>query len=643
MTRDQDEVFELRLDWALGEREGRATPPDVVDAVMAQLDPAAAAPRRATSTWLVAALVLLGVGAVFAVSWAKNGSAPWPVDPNEAGAPTHQDPFPVPAFVEVRDVADIDALPQGTAAVALIGLDDASVEQLRRRFRYLHSLRLDGGAFTKKSYFEAASFHYLRYLDVAGCPSITGADIADIIANRVIHDLRLGHHVDLSRDHIEALCRQGFRVRFKVADHPLQAALDQLAFQYSDVCCDRIGDAIDHVRYLQAGSLADVDMLPSDAIAVDGTDLDDAAVAALSRLAQLRYLRLRSGVQTEQLLVLDGVSYWAPRTDERNRRSVTDDGLAALASLGALETLELIGTVDVKGPGLQHLARLPRLRELQLICQDTSDAGLQNLPSFPALRRLVIERNHGFSAAGMQAIGQCGQLQGVVLAACPQLHTQELLWLRGCTRLEELRLRQLDAWRNDSKRELTTAEAAVLAHARELGLRPERGITDTALKHAVSALSNLRALELTFSSATHVGFESLRQLTLLQDVKLVGNAGFTTSCLQNLTPAIVRLDISGCEQVDATVGNVISRCFPQLEELRMGGNDRVTDIEPILTMPTLRVLDVRGCHKLTAAMVPHFEQAKQLRELDITGCVNLPRSLAAALGKRGVAVTYKIW
>ena len=116
MTHDQDEVFERRLDWALGEREGRDAPPDVVDAVMGRLDPTAQPPVRSGVTWLIAALVVFGVGAVFAVSWSEKSGQPPEGSRSEAMSAVEQAPLTLPEieFVRVDNAAEIDALPADT-------------------------------------------------------------------------------------------------------------------------------------------------------------------------------------------------------------------------------------------------------------------------------------------------------------------------------------------------------------------------------------------------------------------------------------------------------------------------------------------------------------------------------------------------
>lgn len=505
MTHDQDEVFERRLDWALGEREGRDAPPDVVDAVMGRLDPTAQPPGRSGLTWLLAALVVFGVGAVFAVSWAEKSGQPPQDSRSEAVSGVEQDPLTLP-----------------------------------------------------------------------------------------------------------------------------------------------------EIEFVRVDNAAEIDALPADTIAVDGLDLDDEAVGGLARLTKLRYLRLRSGVQTEQVsyvwpstpggYVQNGMPFWRAATNESNRRSVTDAGLAQLQPLAELEVLMLVGTVEVKGPGLRHLAALPKLRELQLICQDTSDAGLQQLPAFPSLRRLHIESNCGFLAAGVEAIADCRRLEGLVLNRCQQLYGGKLLPISRLTALRELRLLGLDGGRSDSRRALTAAEQAVHERWRQRGVVYERVVTDEVLEGILRPLKSLEILDLTFTAVTPQGFEPLASLTRLREVRLANNAGMTTGCLRFLTPAVRWLDISDCPNLDATVGAEVSRCFPELEVLRLRSNDRLVDIEAICSMPTLRVLDLAGGSAITADMATHLAKCGHLRELDIRGCVNLPLlALREDLSKFGVAVETGIW
>jgi hypothetical protein len=67
---------------------------------------------------------------------------------------------------------------------------------------------------------------------------------------------------------------------------------------------------------------------------------------------------------------------------------IDDDALVHLAKLEALESVVLIGSRRLHGPGLEHLRGLARLRELNVACSAIDDAGLAHFPPLTGLRKL---------------------------------------------------------------------------------------------------------------------------------------------------------------------------------------------------------------------------------------------------------------
>lgn len=640
MTDTDDEVFERRLDWALAERDGREAP-DVADSVMARLD-AAPARRRPLRSWLAAALVLFGASAVIAVFWLdKRG------EQHEAGRQVVQDPerqrLQDMPYAVVRTPAEIRALPQDTQGVELVGMGFDGVAALIERCPWVRKLRLRGDEIEGGTIFRALWLRHLRHLDIQGCVNAPPRVVAEMAKDTALLQVRFGGQDWLTFEHLELLAKNGIQ---PILDdgHPLALPLATLICDHGEKMRERQLRDIEPIRFITVRSIADIAALPADTDAVDGLDLMDGDVGALARLKHLRHLRLRSGAQTKVIPVLDLDASYPPRTSDANRRSVTDAGLAQLVPLKELETLELAGTIGVRGPGLEHLARLPKLTELALICIDTDGEGLLHLPEFPALERLRLERNHGFGVRGMRAVARCEHLTGLVITACPQITAEGYLALRDLGTLRELRVRQAgpDTWRNDSQRKLTPEEEVQREVMRSIG-HSDRSHVDDGVITGIAGMQALETLELTFTAGTDAGFAKLGQLGRLESLGLAGNERLTVDALKVLPRGLRELDVSGCTRIDDTIGAVVRARFPELEALRICNNEALTDLDDIAEIATLRVLEVRGCPGLGEPAAAALRRCDHLRALDYTLSPGVPAEVADYLRERGVSVKQKFW
>ncbi|MBK8095507.1 MAG: hypothetical protein IPK26_00255 [Planctomycetes bacterium] len=631
-----------RLAWGLGELAGGATPPDVTARVLARIEQRPAAPP-APSRWLAAAVLLLGIGVVV-MAWFWRGSPVAPVDVPAAPQdpePRRLVPLPVhtgPEFVSARTAGDVAALPRDVSAVELLDLGNDEVSALRRRCPLVRKLRLRGQDFTDDALAEALSLRHLFFLDLSDCPQFT-AKVLDAIADATqLQQIQLDGQAWLTAELAERFYKFGIRVYLTTPDHPLREVLADCTVRYENRLRDlQFGPSVNPApnHWHEVRSTADIEALPDTVTHVDGLNLDDAAVAALRRLSALAHLRLRSGRQTE-------AGPMTPHTSNDNRRSVTDAGLEGLSAITTLQSLTLAGTVEVRGDGLRHLAGLHGLEELQLLCIDTSDAGLAELPKLPSLRRLVLTRNHGFGSAGMSAIAQCKHVGSLTLSACPQLHSDDYALLSVMTWLHELRIHATDgAWRNDSDRRLDDTEKAVLARAKEAAARRGAGLTDRSLM-AFQELRHLQVLELTFGRFTNMGLQGLTGMNALRELNLTGTDELVASGLLYLPPQIRSLDLSYCRALDDSVAQVLRDQFPALTTLRLADVDRLTDVGPIVAIPTLRDLDLSRCAGLAEAAAEQLLTATQLRQLTVYLTPKLPDTVLR-LREHGVVVHKAVW
>ena len=70
----------------------------------------------------------------------------------------------------------------------------------------------------------------------------------------------------------------------------------------------------------------------------------------------------------------------------------TDAGLAAFEGLDGLENLDLSGNAGITGPGLFHLAKLPKLASLDLSRTKVSDRALPQLKALIGLESLSLHQ-----------------------------------------------------------------------------------------------------------------------------------------------------------------------------------------------------------------------------------------------------------
>lgn len=95
---------------------------------------------------------------------------------------------------------------------------------------------------------------------------------------------------------------------------------------------------------------------------------------------------------------------------------MTDALLARFSRLEHLTALDLDGSKGLTDGGMAHLARLPRLRHLNLAGTGTTDRGLEVLRRLPSLESIVLSGTR-VTDEGMQN-----------LAACEELHAVDLTW-----------------------------------------------------------------------------------------------------------------------------------------------------------------------------------------------------------------------
>ena len=117
---------------------------------------------------------------------------------------------------------------------------------------------------------------------------------------------------------------------------------------------------------------------------------------------------------------------------------ITDQGLALLEKLPALQTLSLSGT-PVTNEGVKALQRVPSLQSLALNSTRISEAGLVSLALLPNLKHLELMGCH-LSPADFTAIGKLPTLESLVLNRVGELNDEGLDLVCEASTLKSLQL-----------------------------------------------------------------------------------------------------------------------------------------------------------------------------------------------------------
>ena len=223
------------------------------------------------------------------------------------------------------------------------------------------------------------------------------------------------------------------------------------------------------------------------------------------------------------------------------RSGVTDAAFPHVATLGELESLHLAGA-RISASALVEVARLKKLRVLEIDDTDVGDAGLEAIRGMPALTEVSYKDMRGVGARGMTA-----------LASLRRLDTLHLAFAEVDDSLEKLAasrsLRQLVLLRAT----VTDARAASIAKIRTLRVLAlsYTPITDGALAH-LSSLPQLTTLELVNTRVTDDGVKALGHLKTLTDLDLTDTA-IGDGALEALIelPKLTSLVLRGTKVTDA--------------------------------------------------------------------------------------------
>lgn len=230
--------------------------------------------------------------------------------------------------------------------------------------------------------------------------------------------------------------------------------------------------------------------------------------------------------------------------------SVSDDGIAQLASLQSLEHIQIFenspdeGEIEegLRGSGFGRLAGLSSLRRLDLTIPTIDDEGLAGVAQLQALERLIIGNASGITSAGITAIGGMKGLKKLLIRGS-ELVGDDFAGLALLESLENLVLSEADL--GDSG----VVHIAALSNLQQLEF-PGMGLTERGLQ-VLGTHTQLRSLSLRDAQLNTNDLELLRGLQDLEFLqfdtrRLDDDSVVTLRGLQGLT----RVSLNGARITD---------------------------------------------------------------------------------------------
>ena len=263
-----------------------------------------------------------------------------------------------------------------------------------------------------------------------------------------------------------------------------------------------------------------------------GRDVRDVDLRQLNDHPEIRELALQECSQVTD----SGFAHVAaaPKLKKLNisRIAITDDALQSLADHGQLGELELAHT-QIAGQGLKHLASLP-LQRLTINSRTVTAEGLQAMAELHALRQLELQCQE-ISLADLPALGRLEQLESLDAYYTPA-GKNGVEVLRGLARLKKLVLAS-EQVNDDSIAAINTLTALEELHVsgshisdnglsslslpnlKMLNIGTDTAITDAAFGN-LQGVPRLETLYAADTAIAGLDFSGLAQLKNLQEIRL---------------------------------------------------------------------------------------------------------------------------
>jgi internalin A len=242
------------------------------------------------------------------------------------------------------------------------------------------------------------------------------------------------------------------------------------------------------------------------------SNLTDAALKPIAGMPNLTVLDLRRCVQITDA----GLVHLAEMTQLKSLKlqspGITNQGLKTLQPLTSLKALALEQSA-VNDEGLPLLAQFPQVVDFSLLeCGEVTDAGLVHLAKLPRLRQLNL-RATPIDGSGLAVLKELPELAGLNLSQT-QLGDDGLAHLATCVKMKKLQLWQT----NVSSAGL--APLAGLKELEELRLDNNFGIDDAAAEH-LAKLTSLTKLNLENTLVSDTGLAQLKTLKNLRQLNVM--------------------------------------------------------------------------------------------------------------------------
>lgn len=674
--RQRDEAMDRRLDWALGESEGGAVPPDVSKLVLARLaagdvvDLDEAPSRR--HRWLAAAVMLFGIGVVVAVAVMQRGGKVEPVAPLQQpvtpqGATPEQPlevrtPEDIRAHPTAKHVRLLDASAKVMAAVPL--LVDCETLDVDRYLQDLfhHTSRLvplvgpeQRAAMLDDDGLSAISkLTKLRVLRIAGNERIQGEGLRHLAQLPLLADLdlrqlriedaaltflptlaslrrlRLDENLGLTAASLESItqCKSLRRLSLERCPQLNGADLAKLGrmtwleeLELTGVTGTQLLTTMDDsdARWKALCDRA------AEATFLDGGCVDDRALAGLQPLTQVRRLALRQGTFTSE-----GLAALLSKLTQLESLDLTGCAFFASADVASLPTglRELVlrdGAKVDDATVAATLARCPRLQKLDVAgCRMVSPPVLEQLrqkqlpkdvqprPIADTATWVTVNSRAALEAATRNNWADAAWIEGV------HLDDTCLPVLRQLKRLEGLRLVVRRFHSEDPPPRAISGDAiqflGELTNLRVLHLEHQELLSNQSLNF-LAKLTQLTELRLSGFDTMDGVFVAIEKLPRLQRLELDANFGFSRRALEIVSklPQLRALSLRGCSQVDATMLEPIG-AMTELEELRLG---RIPEMRSNLVPGTTQPGYPNRQERLTDAALACLRNKPKLRRLDL--------------------------
>lgn len=285
-------------------------------------------------------------------------------------------------------------------------------------------------------------------------------------------------------------------------------------------------------------------------------------------------------------------------------RSLSDQGLMALAHCTSIKHLQLCGCPCVTDKGLVSLSNFAQLEWLDLGgCSKITDIGTRSLAPLRHLQNLKLRHCHRLM--DFSFLSDFDTLKMLDLSWCTSITDESILPLARLSGLRSLNLRGCYQLTDDGLQPLTALELDVLNVSGCVNLTMTTIRMPATLQELyASGCDRLQTLEMV------EGLSSLRKLHLDDCLKLDGLRPLMFSTTIQL------LDLVGC--VGITDLDPLAQ-LKSLAELRLTNCSAITNLSALAPLNALRALYVQWCD-IQDDSLQALSVLTRLRELSLFGC-----------------------